>query len=165
MDRDTVKLLIHACQEATRVVKLLPQLPDGMTPRHIGVIDTIHELAQQGTGVRVSDVSRQLNVTRPGITKLIGELEQRGLVEKRADSADRRVIWVALTALGEEYYHYYIYCYHGRLAEHFSEEDTERFCSAAETIHRFHEAMRAEMLDPFSWPPMPEKKKKEITAE
>ena len=28
MDRDTVKLLIHACQEATRVVKLLPQLPD-----------------------------------------------------------------------------------------------------------------------------------------
>lgn len=100
MEIEAVQELMAACHEAKRITELLPKLPKGMTPRHIGVIDAIHGLSREGD-VCVSAVSARLGITRPSVTRLIGELEQLGAVGKQADTNDKRVVWVSLTALGQ----------------------------------------------------------------
>lgn len=54
------KALLDACFTAKRITESMADLPEGMKPRHIHVIDAIHEL---GADVRVSDVSHRLNIT------------------------------------------------------------------------------------------------------
>ena len=147
MTLDLVRDFLAACHEARRMTELMPRLPAGMSPRHIGVIDTIHQLGSAG-GVRVSDVSRALGVTRPNITKLIGELERAGVVQKTAGTEDRRVVWVCLTALGERYYDYYVYRYHSWLARQFAGLDPEDLRTTVETIRRVHGIMEREAMPP-----------------
>ena len=51
--------------------------------------------------MKVSEVSKLLNVTSPTITQLVKGLEARGLVERHIDLTDRRVVWLRLTEEGE----------------------------------------------------------------
>ena len=90
MDITAVKNFLGACHEAKRITELMPELPKGMTPRHIQVLDVIWQMEAAGQSVKVSDISDFLNVTRPSITKLIRELEGFGAVVKLQDGADRR---------------------------------------------------------------------------
>lgn len=81
-----LKQLLDSCFTAKRVIETLPELPPGMKPRHIHVLEAVHALQEQNGACRVSDVSARLNVTLPSVTKLVQELENRNLLEKRADS-------------------------------------------------------------------------------
>ena len=46
-------------------------------------------------------LAQVFGVSRPAITRLVDGLVKKGLVERRADEADRRVAIVALTAAGQ----------------------------------------------------------------
>lgn len=50
--------------------------------------------------ITLGELAKAEQVRPPTISKLIVELEQRGLVEREADSADRRVVRVHATARG-----------------------------------------------------------------
>lgn len=50
--------------------------------------------------VRPGDLARIEGIAAPGMTRLVGELEQRGLVERRDDPADGRSTLVRLTPAG-----------------------------------------------------------------
>ncbi|WP_135554329.1 MarR family winged helix-turn-helix transcriptional regulator [Paenibacillus cymbidii] len=56
-----------------------------------------------GPGLMVSEISGKLNVTSPTITQHINSLEAQELVERHADSADRRVVRIRLTDKGKTY--------------------------------------------------------------
>lgn len=62
--------------------------------RHAG------SLAEQG--MKVSDISKRLQVTSPTITQLINSLEGNGLVERTIDPSDRRAVRITLTKQGSE---------------------------------------------------------------
>ena len=100
MDRNSLKHLIDSCFTAKRIVETLPQLPNGMKPRHIHVLDAIQEILSVQEMCRVSDVSTRLNITMPSVTKLIQELEQLGLVTKQPDPNDKRAALLCLTEDG-----------------------------------------------------------------
>jgi DNA-binding MarR family transcriptional regulator len=51
---------------------------------------------------RITELATREHVTQPGITLLVNRLEQRGWAERKIDPADRRVVRVSLTPLGEE---------------------------------------------------------------
>ena len=136
MEISTIKRLFDACHKAKRITELMPELPKGMTPRHIHVIDAIYQLGQRGKMVKVSDVSDFLHVTRPSITRLIGELEGLGVVTKRSDAADGRVVRLELTDRGLEYYEYYIDRYFTLIASRLEEIEEERLLDAAAVIDR-----------------------------
>ena len=53
-------------------------------------------------GVKASDLSKFLSITKPAISKLINTLEEKGFVERITDKSDRRVVYVNLTDSGEE---------------------------------------------------------------
>ncbi|MDA8194562.1 MAG: MarR family transcriptional regulator [Thermaerobacter sp.] len=58
-----------------------------------------------GLGITVTDISARLGVTSPTVTQLLSGLESQGLVQRRADLADRRMIRVQLTAKGDAVCH------------------------------------------------------------
>lgn len=112
MDTMHLKHLLDVCFTAKNIVETLPQLPKGMKPRHIHVLDTISQICQVQKECRVSDVSARLNITMPSITKLIQELETLGLLKKYGDQVDKRVILLKLTDKGEAHVKKYVWDFH-----------------------------------------------------
>lgn len=58
------------------------------------------KLLRENGPQRVGDLAALSRVTQPGMTRLVGQLAQSGLVERTADEADARVSVVAITAAG-----------------------------------------------------------------
>ncbi|MDR0267274.1 MarR family transcriptional regulator [Paenibacillus sp.] len=54
-------------------------------------------------GLMVSEISGKLNITSPTVTHHINNLEAQELVERHADSVDRRVVRIRLSDKGKEY--------------------------------------------------------------
>ncbi|MBP2001897.1 DNA-binding MarR family transcriptional regulator [Paenibacillus shirakamiensis] len=57
-------------------------------------------LSFNALGMTISEISSGLEVTSPTVTQLINSLETQGLVERRMDQDDRRVVRVTLTDEG-----------------------------------------------------------------
>lgn len=112
MDSKTLEMLLDACFVAKRITETLPQLPKGMKPRHIHVLQAVYELQTVGGGCRVSDVSRRLNITMPSITKLVQELADKGLLRKCGERDDKRVILLEMTEAGNACVQRYVIDFH-----------------------------------------------------
>ena len=128
MDTALTKQFIDSFHIAKHLTDMLPELPDGLTPRHIRILDNIYTLSQHGSAVRISDISDAMRSTRPSITKLVNELNKKGYVEKTPDTDDKRVILVSLTPLGRDVYEVYGLRYHewlSQLLEPIADEDIE----------------------------------------
>jgi DNA-binding MarR family transcriptional regulator len=54
------------------------------------------------TEMKVSEISRILQVKAPTVTQLVNELENRGQVERITRSSDRRSVWIKITEEGEK---------------------------------------------------------------
>lgn len=141
MDTTSLKQLLDTCYVARHIVETLPELPKGMKPRQIHVLDAIHQvLAQQGI-CRVSDVSSQMNITMPSITKLIQELEAFGMVEKYADPVDKRVSLLRLTGDGRECVKRYVLDFHRDWAKALDGITREQVEETIKTIGHLRDTM------------------------
>lgn len=76
------------------------------TPRDLSLtsVATLSALTRTGPR-RITDLAAIAGVTQPSLTVLVSALERDGLVERRSDPADKRVVLVAITAAGSEYVH------------------------------------------------------------
>ena len=62
----------------------------------------LHHLAEATGGrLRRVDLARLLALTPSGVTRLLGPLERRGIVERETDSADARATYAVLTRGGK----------------------------------------------------------------
>lgn len=141
MDIQTIKAMFDACYQAKRIRELLPPLPAGVTPSYIHFLDTIETLERQGTRVKVSDISDALQIPRPGVTRTVKEMEEKGYLYKETSPSDGRVTYISITPAGEDLSRRYNEQYFSRLAPllgHISEEDAR--CTI-ETIERFYRVM------------------------
>ena len=69
--------------------------PDNLTRLHLAVMG---ELGQNNT--TMSELANTLMMTKPQLTHLVDSLVSQGIVERRPDEKDRRVINLALTDKG-----------------------------------------------------------------
>ncbi len=120
MDTIHLKKLLDACFIAKHVIETMPELPKGMKPRHIHVLDRISTTCETYGECRVSDVSEGLNITMPSVTKLAQELEAMHLLEKYPDKTDKRVTLLRLTEPGTICVRKYVYDFHSKWAENLS---------------------------------------------
>lgn len=141
MNRTSLKRLLDACFVAKHVIETLPELPKGMKPRHIHVLDAVSEIQMQQGYCRVSDVSTRLNITMPSITKLIQELEKRELLVKQTAKEDKRVILLSLTDEGRECVKRHVLEFHGAWAEALGDISDEEIMDAVMVIHRLSDTM------------------------
>ena len=74
---------------------------EGYKPSEIRVLTSIKQKSQYSPETKVSEISKHLNVTMPSVTPILNKLEKHGLIARRIDEHDRRVILVTLTKKGE----------------------------------------------------------------
>ena len=84
MTTENMKALLDACYQAKRVRELLPALPKGVSPSYIHYLDTIEELE------------------RPGVTRTVKEMEDKGYLKKIASEQDGRVTYLSITESGRQ---------------------------------------------------------------
>lgn len=141
MDIQTIKAMFDACYQAKRIRELLPPLPKGVTPSYIHFLDTIESLEGQGTRVKVSDISDALRIPRPGVTRTVKEMEEKGYLCKETSPSDGRVTYISMTPAGKQLSEKYNGQYFSRLApllQDISEADAR--CTI-ETIERIYQVM------------------------
>jgi DNA-binding MarR family transcriptional regulator len=75
-----------------------------LTPRHLTLtsLSTLVTLSRKGPR-RITELAASEGVAQPSVTSLVTTLERAGLVERRSDPADRRVVMVAITEAGTAY--------------------------------------------------------------
>lgn len=144
MDSSVVGDFILACREAKQVLSLQPQLPSGIDPRDLRILDTVAKLSEGGSSVRMSDVSARLNVSRPNVTRDMGRLAEKGLVRKTPSERDRRTVFVSLTEEGAAVNERYVTRYHEHLAGVLEPVGKDRLEEAARTIRDVHALMAAD---------------------
>ena len=62
-----------------------PHAPAPLSPRHIAALEQI-----RGGPVTVGELASRLGLTLPTVSGVLADLDRAGLVERRADPADRR---------------------------------------------------------------------------
>ena len=65
-----------------RVRELLPPLPRWVRPSYVQYLDVIETLESHGVRVKVSDISDTLHLPRPGVTRTVKEMEDKGYLRK-----------------------------------------------------------------------------------
>ena len=139
MTIETIKALLDACYQAKRVRELLPALPNGVAPSHIQYLDTIEALERRGLRVKVSDISDALRLPRPGVTRTVKEMEDRGYLKKDVSSTDGRITYLSITEAGKALSRTYNDLFFSRLAPLLSEipqEDAECTVRTIDTLYR-----------------------------
>src|SRR5580693_8348970 len=69
-----------------------------MSLTSLGTLSTLDRSGPQ----RITDLARAEGVAQPSMTVLVGTLERDGLVVRRADPSDKRVVLIELTAAGSD---------------------------------------------------------------
>lgn len=133
--------MFDACYQAKRTRDMLPPLPEGVRASFIHYLDVIQSLEQQGVKVKVSDLSDAMELPRPGVTRTVKEMEEKGYLKKIASEEDGRVTYITVTRTGQELSQKYDEQYFDSLIpymEEISEKDAE---CMIQTIEKFYQIM------------------------
>ena len=141
MDVENIKRMLDACYQAKRIRDMLPPLPGGVTPSYIHFLDKVQQLSARGERVRVSDISDALNLPRPGVTRMLKEMEAKDYLKKIASDDDGRVTYVTITDAGAELSDKYNRKYFETLAGYLGDiSDADVEC-VIRTIEKFYRVM------------------------
>ncbi len=138
MTAELIKRMMDACYLGKRTRDLLPALPAGVLPSYIQYLDVLQKLEQSGLPVRVSDISDTLNLPRPGVTRIIKEMEAKGYLKKTTSEADGRVTYLSTTEAGRQLWEKYDAQYFARLLpylEDISDADAETMIRTLEKLY------------------------------
>ena len=141
MTKEKIKQVMDACYQAKRVRDMMPKLPNGVTPTHIHYLDVITKLELDGTDVKVSDISDELGLPRPGVTKTIKDMERLGFVEKKASEADGRIVYIRRTQAGRDLVDKYVDEYFTGLGEALVDITDESADTMIKLIERLYEVV------------------------
>src|SRR5690606_3590493 len=113
-DSDLSEALMHASRALRR--RWWTALEDWeLSPHQARALRTV--CAQEGA--RLSEVAGKLRIAPRSATEVVDSLEERGLVERRPDPADRRAVLVVATEAGRETYAVTDHARHAAAAEFF----------------------------------------------
>ncbi len=117
--------------------------------KHESGIQHEHEIPTR----KVSEISRQLQVTSPTITQLLKNLEANGLVERHIDPTDRRAVEIGLTEKGEVVVQQAAHAYSASLQgliEYLGEDECNQLADLLLKASRYYNE-RATSADFSSW--------------
>ena len=139
MTSEIIKRMFDACYQAKRTRDMLPPLPEGVRASFIQYLDVIQSLERKGIQVKVSDLSDAMELPRPGVTRTVKEMEEKGYLKKMASEADGRVTYIAVTRKGTNLSQKYDEQYFKSLLpymEEISDEDPECMIRAIEKFYQ-----------------------------
>lgn len=81
-------------------------------------------------GIKTSELTKNLRITKPATSKMLNVMEEKGYVERISNKSDRRVVYVKLTKEGEEFLENQntkFQDFTNKVVEKMGEEDTDNF--------------------------------------
>lgn len=141
MTNEKIKRMLDACYLAKRIREMLPPLPEGVMPSYIKYLEVVQTLEKNSSHVRVSDISDALDLPRPGVTRTVKEMEQKGYLRKLASLDDRRVTYISITEEGRELSRKYDENYFSELSAYLDDISEEEADCMIRTIGKFYEIM------------------------
>ena len=119
---------------------------DGLNKSEFSLLMSIRDQADGAEeGVMASSLSAKHHISKPAVSQTVSALEKKGMVVRRPDAQDRRVVRIHLTPAGEDV----LQCvgntfqqYIARLVEKLGEQDTRELIRL---FGRLYEVLR-EML-------------------
>ena len=139
MKTESIKALLDSCYQAKRIRELLPALPDGVSPSLIQYLDVIEHLQRRNACVKISDISDALNIPRPGVTRTVKEMVERGYLTKATSEQDGRITYLSITEAGRALSQTYNDQFFSQLAPLLAdipEEDAQCTIRTIETLHQ-----------------------------
>lgn len=94
MNSQKTKEMLDSCYMAKRILDLLPELPEGVLPSYIRYLEAIIDLKERYGKVKVSEISEALNLPRPGVTRTVGSMVEKGYLNKVSSKEDGRVTYI-----------------------------------------------------------------------
>ena len=141
MTIEKIKEMLDACYLAKRIRDMLPVLPQGVAPSFIHYLDVIEALESRSIRVKVSDISDALCLPRPGVTRTVKEMEQKGYLQKTASEEDGRVTYISVTETGKALSEKYNKAYFSALLPYLSDISEADADCMIETIEKFYHVM------------------------
>ena len=138
MTSEIIKRMFDACYQAKRIRDMLPALPGGVTSSHIHYLDTLSKLEKTEGKVKVSDISENLGLPRPSVTKTVKDMEKLGFVEKETTETDGRFVYIKTTRTGRDLVDKYVDEYFGNLSEDLggiTDEDADKMIEVVEKFY------------------------------
>lgn len=141
MTSEKIKEMLDSCYMAKRILDMLPKLPEGVLPSYVRYLETIIELEEKNQKVKVSDVSEVLNLPRPGVTRTIHAMKEKGYLKKETAKHDGRVTYVTVTKDGKTIFEKYNKDYFQKLALCLNHVSNDEADCMIQTIEKFYEVM------------------------
>ena len=141
MTNEKVKRMFDACYQAKRIREMLPPLPQGIMPSYIQYMDLIQSMERQGIPVKISDISEQMNLPRPGVTRTVKEMEEKGYIKKTVSPEDGRIIYLSATEKGKKLSEKYNEKYFNELAPYLADISEEEADCMIAVIEKFYQVM------------------------
>lgn len=141
MNIEKTKEMLDSCYMAKRILDMLPELPEGVVPSYIRYLETILILQEKNVNVKVSDLSDALNLPRPGVTRTVNAMVDKGYLKKNASSEDKRVTYVLITKKGLNLFEKFNRLYFEDLAKSLNHISEEEATCMVQTIEKFYDVM------------------------
>ena len=138
---DLVDNIFDALELAKKAHSLLPPLPTDLKPVHLRVLHAIYRIRDRTGNVRITDINKALEFSLPNTTRFIKELLKLGIVVKSSLPADKRVVLVRVTELGEQYIQKYVLTYQKRLQDEFAIIGEADCNTMIQTISKVYQVM------------------------
>jgi DNA-binding MarR family transcriptional regulator len=105
-----IRQVMKQAGKEIRITQVAPEL----AKMGEGQYHALHSLYENEEGrLTAGDLAARCHVAEPTISKVVKSLEHSGLVERRTDPSNRRVVWVSLTPQGR--------AMHDQMLVHFSQ--------------------------------------------
>ena len=105
----------------------------------IQVYDVLLHVFESGeAGIKMSELAREIALSKAGLTSLVDRLEKRSLVQRAQDPADRRAFRIKLTEEGEKTFRtaarVHVDGIRERVTQHLTEEEARIIADAFERV-------------------------------
>lgn len=141
MNVQKTKEMLDSCYIAKRILDLLPELPEGVLPSYIRYLETIIDLKERNGRVKVSEISKALNLPRPGVTRTVGSMVEKGYLNKISSKEDGRVTYIEVSEKGQALFEKFNKDYFEDLSQRLSDISIEEADCMIETIEKFYQVM------------------------
>lgn len=141
MNSQKTKDMLDSFYMAKRILDLLPELPEGVLPSYIRYLERVIELQETHEKVKVSDLSSALNLPRPGVTRTVNSMVEKGYLNKRSSKEDGRVTYIEISDKGMTLFEKFNRDFFKDLSLNLNHISVKEADIMIETIEKFYQVM------------------------
>ena len=141
MNSQKTKDMMDSFYMAKRILDLLPELSEGVLPSYIRYLERVIELQKTHEKVKVSDLSSALNLPRPGVTRTINSMVEKGYLNKMSSKEDGRVTYIEISNKGMALFEKFNREFFNDLSSSLNHISVEEADIMIETIEKFYQVM------------------------